>query len=234
MKTPWLPFPFFSALEISGPDRAPFLHGQLTADIHTLAPHQRTWAASCNTQGRMESLGILENQGDRFYFYVPTSIARSTWVKLQFFAKFSKVTISLGTLPIAIKLDADFTSHLTPEFMQDPTAHQASPDLQNQILHQWIQHQIPWLTPDTLKRFIPQELGLERLGALSFDKGCYLGQEIIARLHYKGSLKTHMVSFEYPIAQIPKALGEVVCSIEMGGRVYGLALRPKAANPHAI
>ena len=48
---------------------------------------------------------------------------------------------------------------------------------------------IPWLTTETSEEFIPQMLNLDRLGGISFNKGCYTGQEIVARTHYLGKAK---------------------------------------------
>ncbi len=43
------------------------------------------------------------------------------------------------------------------------------------------------------EKLLPQEMSFQKIGAISFKKGCYTGQEIISRLHYKGQLKKHMV-----------------------------------------
>jgi folate-binding protein YgfZ len=51
---------------------------------------------------------------------------------------------------------------------------------------------IPWVLPETQELFLPQALGLEHLGGISFEKGCYPGQEIVARTHYRGELKRHL------------------------------------------
>ena len=51
---------------------------------------------------------------------------------------------------------------------------------------------IAWLTDETRESFIPQMLNLDRLGALSFEKGCFPGQEIIARTRYLGRLKRRL------------------------------------------
>ena len=48
---------------------------------------------------------------------------------------------------------------------------------------------IPWLTTETSEEFIPQMLNLDLLGGISFNKGCYTGQEIVARMHYLGKTK---------------------------------------------
>lgn len=51
---------------------------------------------------------------------------------------------------------------------------------------------VPLLTPETTGEYIPQMLNMEALGGLSFNKGCYPGQEVIARLHYRGQLKRQL------------------------------------------
>lgn len=50
----------------------------------------------------------------------------------------------------------------------------------------------PEVHPETSGHFVAQMLGLEELGAVHFNKGCYLGQEIIARAHYRGAVKRHL------------------------------------------
>lgn len=52
---------------------------------------------------------------------------------------------------------------------------------------------IPSVYPETVEAFVPQMLNLEWLGGISFQKGCYTGQEIVARAHYLGKLKRRMV-----------------------------------------
>ena len=52
---------------------------------------------------------------------------------------------------------------------------------------------IPSIRPATADQFVPQMLNLDHLGGISFTKGCYPGQEIVARLHYLGNLKRRMV-----------------------------------------
>lgn len=51
---------------------------------------------------------------------------------------------------------------------------------------------MPWLSPETSEEFIPQWLNLDTLGGISFTKGCYTGQEIVARTHYLGEVKRRL------------------------------------------
>jgi len=55
-----------------------------------------------------------------------------------------------------------------------------------------IKNAIPEVVPETKEAFVPQMINLEGINALSFKKGCYPGQEIVARMHYLGKLKRHM------------------------------------------
>jgi folate-binding protein YgfZ len=48
---------------------------------------------------------------------------------------------------------------------------------------------MPWITAATQDSFIPQMIGLDAIGGISFEKGCYTGQEIVARAHYLGEVK---------------------------------------------
>jgi tRNA-modifying protein YgfZ len=52
-----------------------------------------------------------------------------------------------------------------------------------------IQAGVPWITALTQDQFLPQMIGLDAIGGVSFDKGCYTGQEIVARTHYLGEVK---------------------------------------------
>lgn len=59
----------------------------------------------------------------------------------------------------------------------------------------WIQVQtgLPWITSATQEQFVPQMVRLDVLGGVSFEKGCYPGQEIVARTHYLGEVKRRLV-----------------------------------------
>lgn len=63
---------------------------------------------------------------------------------------------------------------------------------------------IPDIHPGTLEEFIPQTVNLELLGGVNFKKGCYTGQEIIARLHYRGSVKRRLYIGHAPAAVPPR------------------------------
>lgn len=55
---------------------------------------------------------------------------------------------------------------------------------------------VPTVYPETTEHFVAQMLGLDELGAIDFKKGCYIGQEVIARTHYRGAVKRHLLQAE--------------------------------------
>lgn len=56
-----------------------------------------------------------------------------------------------------------------------------------------LQAHIPMFSQNSIEKHLPHSVGLHQVGGVSFDKGCYTGQEIVARMHYRGKLKTHAV-----------------------------------------
>lgn len=57
--------------------------------------------------------------------------------------------------------------------------------------------------PETIELFTPQEINYQLINGINFRKGCYTGQEIVARLHYRGKLKRHMYRFDLSGKQLP-------------------------------
>jgi len=64
---------------------------------------------------------------------------------------------------------------------------------------------IPAIYTDTMDAFVPQMVNLETLGGISFKKGCYTGQEVVARLHYRGNLKRRMYLAHVDTPSAPQA-----------------------------
>jgi len=87
---------------------------------------------------------------------------------------------------------------------------------------------VPTVYPQTQDRFVAQMCNLDALGGISFDKGCYTGQEIIARVHYRGAVKRHMEVRRLPGAPpAPGArleAGEIVDAVAAADGRTSLAL----------
>jgi hypothetical protein len=92
---------------------------------------------------------------------------------------------------------------------------------------------LPWIDAGTSGLFLPQELDLERWNGLSYSKGCYPGQEVVARLRYRGTVKRGISQMSAPGA----ALGTLVSGarlLDHAGRHAATVLYSGAAAADAI
>ena len=87
-----------------------------------------------------------------------------------------------------------------------------------------IQDGIPWLGQQTSEAFIPQMINLDRLGGVSFNKGCYTGQEIVARTHYLGKNKRQMYYAECHCESPPQPYSAILDSNAASQQSFGKVL----------
>jgi hypothetical protein len=86
------------------------------------------------------------------------------------------------------------------------------------------------ITPATQEQFVPQMANLDLIGGVSFSKGCYPGQEIVARMHYLGRLKQRMYLANISSNAAPQP-GDKLYSADMGGQASGMMVNA-APSPH--
>lgn len=89
---------------------------------------------------------------------------------------------------------------------------------------------IAFITPATQEQFVPQMANLDLIGGVSFSKGCYPGQEIVARMHYLGRLKQRMYLANISGSDPPQP-GDKLYSAEMGDQASGMIVNA-APSPH--
>ena len=82
---------------------------------------------------------------------------------------------------------------------------------------------LPWITAPTQEQLVPQMANLELVGGVSFQKGCYPGQEIVARTHYRGKLKRRMYLASVASGRAP-APGDNLFSDDLPGQASGLVV----------
>jgi folate-binding protein YgfZ len=87
---------------------------------------------------------------------------------------------------------------------------------------------IPAITTSLAERFVAQMLNLDELGAVSFDKGCYPGQEIVARLHNLGGVKRRLR--RYSTVGPPAAIGTAILTADGNGTAVGEVVRSAPAG----
>jgi len=171
-----------SKIIVSGKDNFKFLQGQLTCDMTNITENSHH-AALCDNKGRvLVSLQVQKNH-ENFEIILPTVMCTIFINALRKYAEFSDVSFS------------------APEIYSPPL------DLLSSI-----RQKIAVILPETSGKFTPHELNYHELGFISFTKGCYKGQEIIARMQYLGKLKKKLTHIISPSSETIE--GEVVNSIQ--------------------
>lgn len=204
--------PNLTLIEASGADAPEFLHGQFTNDVLGLEDGKATLSAWCNPKGRVIATFLLCRSGNRYWLALPQALKAAFLRRLKLYVLRASVNIAVadeglalagtigapagqsraaGVFPV-VPPAAGLNNDLAIVIAAPETLRESQTGLEGNE-QAWdaanVRQGIPWLEEQTRERFLPQELNLEALGALSYDKGCYPGQEIIARLRYRGEVK---------------------------------------------
>lgn len=148
---------------------------------------------------------------------------------------------------IAIRVSPDRAELWVPAEQGDAVRNQLAATLEQTDLNEWLLGQIRagigQVMPQTRELFIPQMLNLQAVGGVSFKKGCYTGQEIVARMQYLGKLKRRLYRLSFNAPEMPEpgtplfspshtsAIGEVVIAAKTDQTVELLAvLQAEAAD----
>lgn len=204
------------AIRISGADRAQFLQGQLTQDVGRAVPDATIFAGWADVKGRLLWAGRMFALDQSFCLIVPNGIADTIAARLRMYVLRARVVIDLPDLQLAgvRRIDALPTASEWPagaRLVRDshdssrawligsgatPGAAGAMATMSPQ---EWLLDDIraglPEIGSHTTGEFVPQMVNLDLLDAISFDKGCYIGQEIVARMRYLGRVKRRMLRF---------------------------------------
>ena len=189
-------------LLIEGPDAMAFAHAQFSSNVSSLATGQWQFSAWLDPQGRVRALFHLARLADDRYLVLLRGGSAAAMIEaLRRFVFRSKLSLTalpprvLATGPSmllhAISDDTEILSLGCDTHSLQITAADIGDDAWRlpQLRAGW-----PWLPTQTLNELLPAALSLQRLQAVAIDKGCYPGQEIVARLHYRGGHKRHLHS----------------------------------------
>jgi tRNA-modifying protein YgfZ len=202
-----------AVLAVRGPDAAAFLQGQLSSDVDQLEATPAQAAGLHNPQGRcLAVLRLLRVDQDQVLVILPAELATTVVAHLSKYVLRARVRIdnvsgqwraygaagpdaeAAASTRLAAPLDASGLRQLIVAPRPEPP-----PDGDLQPREAWTQEDIaagqPQVVAATSGAFTAQMLNLDLVGAVSFSKGCYTGQEIIARAHYLGHAKRRMQRF---------------------------------------
>jgi tRNA-modifying protein YgfZ len=250
--------PEHQIVTFEGADALVFLQSQLTNDVAALAVGQWQWQGYCNAKGRLHATFALARTSEQAYAAVVHSSVVPFLVKrLTMFRLRSKVAIAAEENLVAVHhfeqpatsentlatLDLGYGRWVTIERKNELQPDDTSP----QSIGRWkkigIESMQPEIVAETNEMFVPQMIGWDKVlpgGGVSFSKGCYPGQEIVARAHYRGAVKRELKKLSLgpatgigPGQQIEQANGDVAeivnVSVDASARI-ALAVVPIAVT----
>ncbi|MDX1451548.1 MAG: hypothetical protein R3183_03245 [Oleiphilaceae bacterium] len=210
------PLPYVH-LRVVGPDASRFLQGQTSCDVEALGDQEVRFGTVNTPKGRMVALFRIQRWQDGFLLRLHESQLEGLMAHLNKYKVFFKCELEKAPEIAAYGLVSDDFPDLEQDTWQDyaggrlqrlPTEtpvlewlSETPPEqINNEASPSWLMKAckagLPELFAESSDTFILQYLNLHELGAVSFSKGCYTGQEIIARMKYLGKLKKRMFVFE--------------------------------------
>lgn len=237
--TNWFHLEHLAALNIAGPDAAGFAQAQFSADLDRPVGDGWRPLAWCDPKGRVICAMLAHLGDERVQLILPASMAAKVGERLPVFAIGRQVEFEDGSYVAGSLEGVESDDSLMFDRRRGLRLVGEVPDPSRKAVASWkmadIRCGMPWLGPETGGRYLPQELGLEALDAVSYQKGCFPGQEVVARVHYLGKVKRRLDGLELSQAGIQPPgtalandedarVGEIINAAGDGERVIGLAV----------
>ena len=192
-------------VSISGADAEEFLQNQLSNDISKLDNSSVQFNAYCQHQGKIIALFWVMRSDENFLISFPINLLDTVISRLQMFVIMSDVIIEDVTnnfIQVGLIIEIDNKGYLINEKMSLSVQSkkndiEATTNNQDEWVKACIESRIPEVFLSTSEKLVPQMLNLDidEFG-VNFSKGCYPGQEVVARLHYLGEAKRRLFSFK--------------------------------------
>jgi hypothetical protein len=222
-----VPLPQWGVIRAEGPDATSFLQGQLTQDIATLDAGRAALAGYCSAKGRLlASFVVWRPEREVFFLACSADLLPATLKRLSMYVLRAKCKLSDASAELPLSglvgplargassawrcvQSAGGTLIRLPDGLgtaralatQQPAAQAPlDPDAWS-----WLEvaSGVPRITAATAEQFVPQMINLELVGGVDFQKGCYPGQEVVARSQYRGTLKRRAFVFDSAAAAAP-------------------------------
>ncbi len=199
--------PYLAAIRLGGEDAGQFLHDQLSADINGLDDAQTTLACYCEPKGRVLALLRVYRHGQDYIVVMARELVEAIVQRLKIYVLRADVRIEpledrvagidepdIDKVQPGILIPVDGPPGKATDLLLLPADSEVA-ESSSALIGQWhyaeLENGIAWLGIASSGQFLPQMLGFDQIGAVNYKKGCYPGQEIVARTHYLGKVKRH-------------------------------------------
>ena len=240
----------YGLLLAAGEEARAFLHAQLTNDVESLAAGQARYAGWCSAKGRLLATFLVIPHAGGFLLQLSRDLVPAVMKRLPMFILRSKVKLSdvsdqwtqYGTWdsgggePLAVgESDGAVTVRIEPDrslvLAPESASSRFSPNVSSE---EWMLAEVragrPRIAQATQDQFVPQMVNFELTGGVDFRKGCYPGQEIVARAQYRGAVKRRM----YRLRGAPLQPGQELFSDDAPGQASGTVVNAAGDESLAV
>ncbi|WP_458757272.1 CAF17-like 4Fe-4S cluster assembly/insertion protein YgfZ [Afipia sp. TerB] len=229
-------------VKVGGDDARSFLNGLVTTDIDLLQPGLGRFGALLTPQGKIIADFLVTQatagQGGGFLFDVPRALAQTLADRLGFYKLRAKVTVEnlsdgIGALAVwdgepSMKPDLAFADPrdarmgwriLVPADLAEKAAGAIGAEMADAEAYE--AHRIACGVPRggmdfTYGDAFPHETNMDRLHGVDFDKGCYVGQEVVSRMQHRGTARTRIIR-----VIVDQSVPEAGVSVTAGDKTIG-------------
>ena len=178
----------FATLAFKGPDAAAFLQGYVTANLDDLHAEAALPMACCNLKGRVLASGWAVGEPTHVRLLIHASVAEDCAANFGKYLLFAKSKLHREDAGAA------FSQQRSPGAVELPptgwfVTFDAGANGHAAFAEACVQTGFVAVAKAVSEAFLPQMIGLTDRGAVSFAKGCYLGQEVVARVEHRGHVK---------------------------------------------
>ena len=243
-----------SVIKVSGEDADEFLQGQMTQSTEAINNDLLHLTSFCNPQGRVLATALIQSWNEAYYLILSSDLIDDLITCLNRYILRSKVYLTKEEINI-FGINVSEKNNSDQSFIQskNQSLRSLANDDSRLILlsyndeeeqfqtiskEDWIIQDIktglPLINKINTIKYIPQMLNLDDLNAISFTKGCYTGQEVVARVQHRGKVKQRMyqleietddfVSPQVEVRNIDKKVGSVVMSARSNNICHALAV----------
>jgi hypothetical protein len=246
-------------IRFSGAEAQTFLHNQLTCDVALLESGRSTYGGYCTPKGRVLATFLLWRAGEDYFMQLPSPLREPIQKQLSKYILRARVKVADASADwtligvagkgaaalvqraaggeTAIKLPGERYEIAAGRGKAQAIFAALASDAEKVGPEYWdwldIRAGVPVILPATQEAFVPQMVNLDLIGGVSLSKGCYPGQEIVSRMHYRGTLKQRMYLANVAGSDAPQpgdklyspAFGEQAC-----GTIVNAARSPEGGH----
>lgn len=240
-------------IRVAGDEAHHFLQNLVTADLEETDRTGASSAALLTPQGKILFDFLIYNTGDGYLLDAPAAIAADLLKRLSFYRLRAKVDLALEAPEMTVFALWDGAAEAPGARVDLPDPRLpalgrrvvGTADLFAQSsgadtlpLAAYDRHRIALGVPEGLKDYVysdlfPHDVDLDQLGGVSFTKGCYVGQEVVSRVHHRGTArkrflkaaaKSALPEMGTPVTADGKAIGAIGSSAVTGDSALALAV----------